>query len=96
MTGFRIQTLTNSIQILFSILQGHHFDVKVLGCVANDVASDDFEIAVPETARRFYGLPACAPMHVYDSRNDEIDFLDDSGNILIKVPALLLQKQLGL
>ena len=81
--------------ILFSFLQGHHFDVKVLGCVANDVSSDDFEIAVPETARRFYGLPSWAPMHVYDSRNDEIEFLDDSGNILIKVPALLLQLYWG-
>ena len=74
---------THFISLFFP--QGQHFDVKVLGCVANDVSSDYFEIAVPETARRFYGLPSCAPMHVYDSRQDEIELLDDSGNLIIKV-----------
>ena len=72
-------------------LDGHHFEARMGKCVANDDESaqaeeeGEYGIDFPDNAKIFYGFPACAPMHIYDSRNEDMEILLDSGHLLIKV-----------
>ena len=71
-------------------LDGHHFEARQGKCVADVDESAEheeevFELDFPINAKILYGFPACAPMHIYDSRKEDMEMNEDSGNLIIQV-----------
>jgi hypothetical protein len=54
----------------------------------SEIVSENLEI--PGNARLVFGLPSCAPLHIYDSRKEEFEIFNNSGNLQIQVKRILI------